>query len=163
MHHLPRSPCPARGRGGRGRPPGRAVPAGRRRYLVAYDLGRDDWRIFRMDRVRRPRPTGVPNTPRRPPDEDAAAYVTRKLYSLAPTYRALVTLRVPADEVPAARLGEVEPIDAYGCRLRTHTDTIEWLAQRLTMLGCEFTVHEPPELVAYLRSLGARALRATGG
>ncbi|GAB3989978.1 YafY family protein [Actinoallomurus acanthiterrae] len=143
--------------------PYRLVAAGRRWYLVAYDLDRDDWRIFRMDRVRRPRPTGVPNTPRRPPDEDAAAYVTRRLYSLVPTYRALVTLQMPAGEVPAARLGEVEPIDAYGCRLRTHADTLEWLAQRLTMLGCEFTVHEPPELVAYLRSLGARALRATGG
>ncbi|MCO6010152.1 YafY family transcriptional regulator [Actinoallomurus purpureus] len=143
--------------------PYRLVAAGRRWYLVAYDLGRDDWRIFRMDRVRRPRPTGVPNTPRRPPDEDAAAYVTRKLYSLVPTYRALVTLCAPAGEVPAARLGEVEPIDEDSCHLRTHADTVEWLAQRLTMLGCEFTVHEPPELIAYLRSLGARALRATGG
>lgn len=28
------------------------------------------------------------------------------------------------------------------------------------MLGCEFEVHEPPKLLAYLRALGARATRA---
>ncbi|MCO5997451.1 helix-turn-helix transcriptional regulator [Actinoallomurus rhizosphaericola] len=141
--------------------PYRLVAAGRRWYLVAYDLGREDWRIFRMDRVRRPRPTGVPNTPRRPPEEDAAAYVTRKLHSVVPTYRALVTLHLPADDAPASRLGEVEPVDARTCRLRTHADTLDWLALRLAMLGCEFTVHEPPELIEYLRSLSARVLRAT--
>ncbi|GAA4618657.1 YafY family protein [Actinoallomurus liliacearum] len=141
--------------------PYRLVAAGRRWYLVAYDLGRDDWRIFRMDRVRRPRPTGVPNTPRRPPEEDAAAYVTRKLHSLVPTYQALVTLHLPADDAPAGRLGEVEPVDARTCRLRTHADTLDWLALRLAMLGCEFTVHDPPELIDYLRSLSARVLRST--
>ena len=30
------------------------------------------------------------------------------------------------------------------------------------MLGCEFEVHEPPELLTYLRAVGARAIRATG-
>jgi predicted DNA-binding transcriptional regulator YafY len=44
----------------------------------------------------------------------------------------------------------------HSCRLRTHTDTLEWIAFRLMMLGCDFTVHEPPELIGYLRTLGAR-------
>ena len=56
--------------------------------------------------------------------------------------------------------GELEPIDATTCRLRGHTDTLEWLALRLLTLGCEFEVHEPPELVEHLRQLGARATRA---
>jgi hypothetical protein len=30
------------------------------------------------------------------------------------------------------------------------------------MLGCEFEVHEPPELTEYLRALGARVIRAAG-
>jgi hypothetical protein len=46
--------------------------------------------------------------------------------------------------------------------LRSHTDTLEWLAFRLFMLDCEFEVHEPPELAAYLRMLTARATRAVG-
>jgi predicted DNA-binding transcriptional regulator YafY len=145
--------------------PHRLVAAGRRWYLVAYDNDRDDWRIFRVDRVRTPRPTGARNAPRELPDTDAAAYVRRKLYSLAPTYRAVATLHLPAEQV-AGRFGdataEVEPIDEHSCRLRSHTDTLEWLASRLAMLGCEFEVHEPPELADYLRALGARAARAAG-
>jgi hypothetical protein len=31
------------------------------------------------------------------------------------------------------------------------------------MLGCDVQVHEPPELSAYLRELGARAIRAGAG
>ncbi|MGW0431457.1 hypothetical protein ACWDV4_02735 [Micromonospora sp. NPDC003197] len=58
--------------------------------------------------------------------------------------------------------GDVEPIDEKSCRLRSHTDTLEWLAFRLVMLGCEFEVHEPPELADYLRAMGARAIRAAG-
>jgi predicted DNA-binding transcriptional regulator YafY len=57
---------------------------------------------------------------------------------------------------------ELEAIDEQACRLRTHTDTLEWLAFRLTTLGCEFEVHQPPELAEYLRALGARAARAAG-
>lgn len=39
-------------------------------------------------------------------------------------------------------------------------DTLEWLAARLLILGCELQVHELPELSAYLRELGARTARA---
>jgi hypothetical protein len=31
------------------------------------------------------------------------------------------------------------------------------------MLGCDFEVHEPPELADHLRTLAARATRAAGG
>jgi hypothetical protein len=41
-----------------------------------------------------------------------------------------------------------------------HTDTLEWTALRLMMLGCDFTVHEPPELIDYLRTLGTRITNA---
>jgi hypothetical protein len=49
---------------------------------------------------------------------------------------------------------------ATASRLRTHTDTLEWLAFRLTILGCEFEVHQPPELLQYLRTLSSRAAHA---
>jgi predicted DNA-binding transcriptional regulator YafY len=142
--------------------PHRLVPVGRRWYLLGYDNDRDDWRIFRVDRIGEVRATGVRTPPREPPAADAAAYVTGRLYSLAPTYQAVVVVHAPAAEV-AARLGDagdLEPIGERTCRLRSHTDTLEWLAFRLTLLDCEFEVHEPPELAAYLRTLGARLLRA---
>ena len=58
--------------------------------------------------------------------------------------------------------GDTQPTGEQACRLRTHADTLEWLAFRLTMLGCEFEVHQPPELAEYLRALSARAARAAG-
>jgi hypothetical protein len=37
---------------------------------------------------------------------------------------------------------------------------VPWLAFRLTLIDCEFEAHEPRELTAYLRALGARITRA---
>jgi predicted DNA-binding transcriptional regulator YafY len=146
--------------------PHRLVTAGRRWYLLAYDNDRDDWRTFRVDRVQQPRPTGVRAAPRALPARDAAAYLSAKLAAMAPTYRAVATLHAPAAEVARRlgdRAGDLEPIDERTCRLHSHTDTLEWLALRLAMLGCEFQVHEPPELAEYLRALGGRVTRAAGG
>lgn len=146
--------------------PYRLVVAARRWYLLAYDNDRDDWRTFRVDRISDPRPTGVRVPPREPPEQDEAAFITDRLYSSVPTYEVLATLRLPAGQV-AQRLGiapdDVQPIDEHSCRLHGRADTLEWLASRLLMLGCEFQVHEPPELLAYLRAAGARAVRAAGG
>ncbi|MFG2001517.1 helix-turn-helix transcriptional regulator [Spirillospora sp. NPDC048911] len=142
------------------------VPLHQRWYLVAYDVERDGWRVFRVDRVQEPRPTGQRYAPRELPGEDAAAFVTGKLYSLVPTYSAVATLHAPAEQV-RGRVGDgpgdIEPIDDHTCRLRSHTDTLPWLAQSLLLLGCEFEVHEPPELIDHLRELSGRALRASGG
>ncbi|GAA4069572.1 YafY family protein [Actinomadura miaoliensis] len=144
--------------------PHRLVATGRRWYLVAFDNDRDDWRIFRVDRVRRPHRTGQRCAARELPGrEDAAAFLTRKINSLLPSYTAVVTLHMPAERA-RGRVGDgpdaVEPLDDNRCRVRSDTDTLEWLAARLIMLGCEFEVHEPPELIAYLRELSARTARA---
>jgi predicted DNA-binding transcriptional regulator YafY len=145
--------------------PHRLVAAGRRWYLLAYDTDRDDWRIFRVDRMRDLVRTGGRVGARELPGSDPADYVASKLFDSAPTYRARVTLHAPIGQVSALLgdvPGELDEIDARSCRLHSQLDTLEWLASRLTMLGCEFEVHEPPELVEYLRALGARASRAAG-
>ena len=56
----------------------------------------------------------------------------------------------------------LEPIDAHTCEYRTGDDDPRWLALRIAMLGVDFEVHEPPELVEQLRALGSRLTRATG-
>ncbi|GGU93138.1 transcriptional regulator [Actinomadura cremea] len=145
--------------------PYRLVAAGRRWYLLAHDTERDGWRIFRADRIRDPLPTGQRFEPREIPGGDAVAFVTERMYALAPVHSATVTLEAPAEEVRlglGAEPGDVTPLDARTCRLEAHADTLPWLAARLLMLGCEFTVHDPPELVEHLRDLGARASRAAG-
>ncbi|MFD4196784.1 helix-turn-helix transcriptional regulator [Amycolatopsis thermoflava] len=145
--------------------PHRLVAAGRRWYLVAWDVDRDDWRLFRVDRVRRPHGTGARTTPRELPADDAAAFVTAKLYRTAPTHRAVVTLHAPLEEMRprVENAGELTATGPAECRLATHADTLDWLAFRLLALGCEFEVREPPELAAHLRALAGRITRATSG
>ena len=55
----------------------------------------------------------------------------------------------------------VEAVDEGTCLLRTGADTLETLAVYLGMLGVDFEVGEPPELVAHLRDLAGRYRRAT--
>jgi predicted DNA-binding transcriptional regulator YafY len=86
------------------------------------------------------------------------------LLTLAPTYQAEATLNAPIDDLRrryGTALGELLHIDDTHCRLRTHADTLEWLAFRLTALGCDFQLHGPPELITHLRALAARAARGT--
>lgn len=55
--------------------PYRLVSTGWRWYLVAYDLGREDWRTFRVDRVSEPFATGARFAPRALPTGDAAEFL----------------------------------------------------------------------------------------
>lgn len=143
--------------------PYKLVSAGRRWYLVGYDNDRDDWRIFRLDRITDLRPTRARVAARQLPASDAASFMTEKLLELTPVYRAVVTLHAPIERM-AGPLGgtgvDLEPIDATSCRLRSNADTLEWLAWRLLTLGCDMEVHEPPELIVHLRQIGSRATRA---
>ncbi|MEU9135943.1 YafY family protein [Streptomyces sp. NPDC048404] len=144
--------------------PYRLVSTGRRWYLVAYDLDRDDWRSFRVDRVTEPFATGARFTPRELPAGDAAEFLRQSMYRRQETYTFEVTFAAPADFVAArvpAWVGTPEPIDAHSCRLRaSSSDSVEWLAVRIAMVDCDFTVREPRELVEYVRELGARLSRA---
>ena len=140
--------------------PYRLVSAGRRWYLVAFDLDRDDWRVFRVDRIANALATGARYQPRELPEGDPVAFVASKLYSLLPTYEAVVVVELPAASVPP-HLGTVEPVDEHRSRVRAGADTLAWLAFRFATAGCEFTVEQPPELVDYLRKLGGRVTRAT--
>jgi predicted DNA-binding transcriptional regulator YafY len=140
------------------------VNLGRRWYLLAWDRGREDWRTFRLDRLQRPAATGVRFESRRLPARDAAAYVAESLAGRPNRYDARVILEAPADEtrdrVPPA-WGTVEAIDERRCEYRTGDDDLDWLALRVAMLGVEFRVIEPPELIGRLRALGKRLSRAT--
>ena len=140
--------------------PNGLVVAGRRWYLVAWDEDRDDWRIFRVDRIDDPWATGRPAIARELPEGvDAATYVRERQLGQAPTYRMVATLHAPYEEV-APRAGDLasglEPIDAGRCRLTIEGDTLGWLTIRLILLECDFDIHEPPELVDYARMLAGR-------
>jgi predicted DNA-binding transcriptional regulator YafY len=141
------------------------VPSGRRWYLVAWDVARDDWRTFRLDRLAAPRPTGERVPPRELPGGDAAL-VARSIERTVARHRAVVTLHA-APAVVLDRLGtwpeaEVEPVGPDACRLRTHADSLETLAVLVAQLDVDFTVDEPPELADHVRRIAARWARAAG-
>ena len=143
--------------------PHRLVAAGRRWYLVAWDVDRDAWRTFRVDRVEPRANLGPRFTPRPLPDGDIARYVARGAGSAMWRHRAEVILHAPAEAV-AGRLPpavDLEPIDDHTCRLHAGSDTWHLLAVHLGMLDVDFEVHDPPELVAHVESLASRYTRAT--
>jgi predicted DNA-binding transcriptional regulator YafY len=139
------------------------VNLGRRWYLVGWDRRRDDWRTFRVDRLRRPAATGVRFTQRSLPGRDAAAFVEESIAGAWSRYEARITVHAPADEL-AKRLpyvaGALEPIDAESCEYRTSDVDLQWLALRVAMLGVDVEVHEPPELIAELKAMAQRLGRA---
>lgn len=147
--------------------PYRLVSTGRRWYLVAYDLDRDDWRTFRVDRVSEPFATGARFAPRELPTGSAAEYLRRSIQRLGDSYEIDVLFQVPP-EAAAVRLpqwfGAPEATgDGTSCVLRaTVSDAPEAVAMRLAMTGLEFRVRQPVELADRVRELGARLVRATG-
>src|SRR5215207_2420182 len=138
------------------------VNLGRRWYLVAWCCDREDWRTFRVDRIERASPAARRFTPRTLPGDDPAAYVAANIKRMPSRYQARVTLRVPAETMEGRPYlwGSIEPIDDATCEFRTSDDSLDWLAMRIGMLGVDFEVHEPPELVDAMRALGARFERA---
>ncbi len=134
------------------------VNLGRRWYLVAWDCDREAWRTFRIDRLERPRPAGARFRPRTLPAKDPAAYVAANLRSFPTRYQARVTVHVAAAQLQERPYlwGTVEPIDDHSCEYRTSDDKLDWLAMRIGMLGWDFEVHEPPELVAAFAQLATR-------
>jgi predicted DNA-binding transcriptional regulator YafY len=144
--------------------PHRLVHTGRRWYLVAWDAARKDWRTFRVDRIGPRVATGSRFVPRDPPARDLAAYVARGVW-YAPPCRARVKLLAAAETV-AHRLPEmaglVEAVDEQSCYLEAGASTYEWLAMHLVLLGVDFEVSGPDELVEQVRRLSERYQRALG-
>ncbi|WP_063052884.1 helix-turn-helix transcriptional regulator [Nocardia arthritidis] len=145
--------------------PHRLVHTGRRWYLVGWDVDREDWRTYRVDRLLPRIPTGPRFTPREAPDADLTGYLSRGVTTAPYRYAARITLRVAA-EVAAERIaptvGVIEAVDAESCVLRTGSDSLDELAIYVAGFGFPFRVHEPPELVAHLRELAARLGAAAG-
>ncbi len=139
------------------------VAAGRRWYLMAYDVDRDDWRTFRLDRM-----TSVATTTwrfRERDHEDPAAYVQRSVASAAYRFQARIVVHAPLREVQertSVRSVVLTAVDDETTLLEAGSETLYGLAFHLSFLGWEFEVEEPAELRTALAEMGGRALRAAG-
>ena len=143
--------------------PYRLVNDRRRWYLVAWDVDRDAWRTFRVDRIEPRTPTGPRFTPRAlPPDREIAAQVARGVGEATWRYRARVIVHAPAAFV-RRRLPiplEVEPLGEDRCAFEPGSDHPEMLALYLGMLDADFEVVDSAELLDALRKLAGRYQRA---
>jgi predicted DNA-binding transcriptional regulator YafY len=141
--------------------PVRLVATGRRWYLLAWDVDRDAWRVFRLDRMSEVAATTWRFPARDHPDP--AGHVSRAVSSAAYRVKAKVRVLAPAAQVrsrlpPAA--GTVTELDAGSCLLETGADEAWALAVQLGWLDADFEVLEPAELVEAVARLGRRYLRA---
>ncbi|WP_336213323.1 helix-turn-helix transcriptional regulator [Nonomuraea sp. LPB2021202275-12-8] len=147
--------------------PYRLVHRRGRWYLVGYDVERQDWRTFRVDRLRPRTPAGPRFTPRElPEDGDVAAFVERGVNTAMWRYRGTMLLHARAEEVRAMSLGpglEVEPVDDGTCLLRLGGDDLDGMAVWVGFLGLDFEVLDPPELAETVLRLSERYRRAVSG
>ncbi|MFS0894688.1 helix-turn-helix transcriptional regulator [Microbacterium sp. 179-I 3D3 NHS] len=139
-----------------------ALRAGRW-YLLAFDLDRDGWRTFRVDRITPRMPTGRRFTPRELPSEGVADHVDRGVASAPWEYRARIVILAPAsvveERMPRAA-GAVTPVDDATCVLETGSDDPAALLRYLSMLDLDFSVADTPALAAEARRLSERFARA---
>lgn len=149
--------------------PSAVVHSGYRWYLVAFDLDRDDWRTFRIDRIRgRVRPTERGRS-RVVPGGDPAAFVQARLQSAAEEPEAAPgRVRVRADvarvrKCVPSRYASVEPEDEHCCIVTTRAAWSRQFLVWMTLLEEPIEILGPPELVAAAGSVAERLSAATAG
>lgn len=146
--------------------PYRLVNWGRRWYLVAFDLERDDWRTFRVDRLAEPRSVGHRFALRPLPAEDIAGYVAAKTRQVQMKVSGRVIVHAPAEEI-TGKLGgwaesSVEPLGPDRCRVQLGGRSVEDIAFWLGVLDRDFEVVDSPDLAAAVRRVADRYARAVG-
>ena len=144
--------------------PHRLVALDRRWYLVAYDLTRNDWRSFRLDRVLGvPQQTGARFRPRALPATDAAEFVRRNVTAAPGAWRVEAVVEAPA-AVVRERLGRRAAVTESGPARCTVTianaENLDWAVIALGVTGADFRVLSPPALVVRVADWGGRLTRA---
>ncbi|TPV93720.1 MAG: YafY family transcriptional regulator [Myxococcales bacterium FL481] len=132
-------------------------------YLAAYDLKRQDWRTFRVDRVEGRAVAAQRFRPRKLPDQDVAAFVARSIHSGASTHRARVLIHAPLERT-AKRLhpsvGHLTAVSKRRCLLESDANSLAGLAWFIASLGEEFEVQSPLQLVDEIEDMASRLSRA---
>jgi predicted DNA-binding transcriptional regulator YafY len=138
--------------------PHQLVAAGRRWYLVAWDLRRDDWRTFRLDRLNGPRPAGNRFTPRIIPGGDAASYVASAIGPNRPLEEATLAIGVALAEIgDTLRWIDHTPIqsEAAACVVQIRSEDLGRLAMAVARIALTAPVDvlAPVELADQVRAL----------
>ncbi|MGO2079382.1 helix-turn-helix transcriptional regulator [Glutamicibacter arilaitensis] len=133
--------------------PVQLVNVGNRYYLVAFDLDRDDWRSFRVDRALNPSPRALRFASREVPGGDAAAFVRAGLRgSGQPEVSARIQASAEKLEPLIGRWFQIQQIDENSCLVRTENMDLRWAAFGLAMSEAKVSDVQPKELRALLDS-----------
>jgi predicted DNA-binding transcriptional regulator YafY len=140
--------------------PHQLVSTGRRWYLVAWDVRRDDWRTFRLDRLERARLAGVRCAARALPGGDAAAFVAQSIRTMPQPAFALLEVDTDVETLRDALHGgdtEIDAVPSGGCRVRIEGANEEALLRVVTWLAGHHPVAvvEPPSLATRVAELAA--------
>jgi predicted DNA-binding transcriptional regulator YafY len=141
--------------------PYQLVSAGHRWYLVAWDVRRDDWRTFRLDRLDRARLAGGRCAVRELPGGDAAAFVAQSIRSMPQPFSAVLDVSAPASAVRELLSwggADVEELDDSTSRVQVSGGSADELVRVVTWLAASHpvAVREPDELATRVADLAAR-------
>lgn len=143
--------------------PQRLVSWGPFWYLLAWDLDRDDWRVFRVDRLVPRAPTGARFRPRAIAEAEVVRFVVARVSRAAWRYRARLLVHAPAAEF-TARVHpipvEIEAIDDSTCRAEMGSDDPDRLALWIAQLDVDIEIIDGAELAAAFDRLAARFRKA---
>ena len=133
-------------------------------YLVAWDLDRADWRVFRADRLAPRTPTGPRFTPREVPGGDVREFVQARFKGAEVNEwpcRGTVLLHLPASAViPFAGDGIVTELGPDRCTLEVGSWSWGALAASFGRFETAMEVLGPPELSAAFGELAQRYAEA---
>lgn len=158
------------GYGERDVPPRRTEPhalvaRSSRWYLIAWDLDKVDWRIFRLDRLSPRTPTGPGFMPRTLPATDARTYLAARSKGSDAEDRwpcvGQVDIGLPARDVaPWIGDGELEELDENSCRITLGSWSWTGLLATVARFDAPFTIVGPEPLIAASGMLARRLRKA---
>ncbi|TXK17763.1 YafY family protein [Homoserinibacter sp. GY 40078] len=144
--------------------PHAVVAKGGRWYLIAWDLERSDWRIFRLDRLR-PRSGGVPFARRRLPAPDAVTFLDARMKGSESEDRwpcvGEIVLPLPSREVaPWIGDGSLEDLENGNTRVTIGAWSWTGVLSIAARFDVPFTIIGPEPLRRAAATVGARLLAA---
>jgi biotin operon repressor len=135
-------------------------------YLIGWDLDRDDWRIYRLDRMSPRSPAGAVFLPRDLPAPDAGTFLAARFKGSGTedrwpcTGEAVIDLPLE-DLLPFLGTDTAEELTEGSCRLTVGSWSWTGVLASLARFDAPFTILGPEALVTAARVLASRIDAAT--